>query len=727
MNTITRTTSEQSNEVNAAHFALQYLEAGLSVIPVRLDKAPAVSAWAGFNTQLPTTQHISQWYSSNTYGIGIICGGISGNLECLDIDEKYNIDPIPLFDQLTSLVDLQAPGLISRLVHETSINGGHHLVYRCKTIEGSRKLARRPATEQELLANPEDKSRVLLETRGTGGYFVSYPSPGYKLLAGSMTVIPEITEAERKNLLECAMALNQLNEDEPVVTGYPAKRRVSIVRPGDDYNLRGDIGKVLYEEGWKLVYTRDGVQHWRRPGKKEGISATFNRAPGKFYVFSSSCSPLAPNTWYSAFALLALLKYNGDFEGAASDLAEQGFGDTELSKAETFLKGRYDFRFNEVTGRVEYRKQGSGGYEMLQDYDLNSINRQLQLAHIRIGVDGLAGLLRSEYSVRFDPFKEFYEGLPRWDQATDHIAQLAGSVSLKDEKERSSFEIYLRRWLVAAVACAIEPGKVNHTCLTLVGPQGRYKTTWLNRLVPEKLSQYIHVGTIDPSDKDTVIHLSECYLVNLDELETLNKSALGTLKSIMTWSGSRVRRPYAHFAEQMLRRASFVGSINRGNFLTDETGTRRFLVVEIEAIDMQKTVDMDRVHAQAYSLYKSGYRYWFDQDEIATVNEKNKEFIISTTEDEFVAQYCTVLTLNPQGDAPGWLSATEVAQKIAEVARYSVSKSSARDFGYALGKAGCPKRKLGGVTKYAVQVAEPAGHLWVSGGVPTHQVGSKVG
>jgi predicted P-loop ATPase len=213
----------------------------------------------------------------------------------------------------------------------------------------------------------------------------------------------------------------------------------------------------------------------------------------------------------------------------------------------------------------------------------------------------------------------------------------------------------------------------------------------------------------------------------LDELETLNKSALGTLKSIMTWKSSRVRRPYAHFAEQLIRRASFVGSINRGNFLTDETGTRRFLVVEIEAIDMQKGVDMDQVHAQAYSLYKSGYRYWFDQDEIATVNQRNKEFMIDTTEGEFVAQYCTVLQTDAQGNASVWVSATEVAQQIAELGKYSVSKSSARDFGYALGKAGCPKKKVGGVTKYAVQVAELAGHLWVSGGVPTHQVGSKVG
>ncbi len=92
------------------------------------------------------------------------------------------------------------------------MNGVHYLVYRYQTIEGNRKLARRPATEQELLANPKDKSRVLIETRGTGGYFVSYPSQGYQLIAGSMEAIPEITEEERKILLECAVALNQLND-----------------------------------------------------------------------------------------------------------------------------------------------------------------------------------------------------------------------------------------------------------------------------------------------------------------------------------------------------------------------------------------------------------------------------------------------------------------------------------------------------------------------------------
>ncbi len=89
MNTTTRTNSEQSNDVDTAHFALRYLEAGLSVIPVKQDKTPAVSTWAGFNCQLPTTLHTSRSGTpAAQHGIGIICGGISSNLECLDIDAK---------------------------------------------------------------------------------------------------------------------------------------------------------------------------------------------------------------------------------------------------------------------------------------------------------------------------------------------------------------------------------------------------------------------------------------------------------------------------------------------------------------------------------------------------------------------------------------------------------------------------------------------------------------
>jgi len=684
---------------DAAH---AYAAAGLSVIPVKQDKSPAVSTWIEYKSSKPSGDTINDWYASGAPGVGIICGIVSGNLECLDIDEKYNLDSTSLLDRLTSLVDTQLSGLLPRLVHETSVNGGHHFVYRCKTIDGSKELARRVPTELELRDSPKLKSKVLIETRGEGAYFAAYPTPGYNLVSGSFTHIPEISELERSILLECARSLNQFTQEEKAVNGYPKKRNVSVVRPGDDFNLRGDISPVLREAGWQHVYSVGQTEYWRRPGKLDGISASFNNHPNMFYVFTSNADPLEPLTWYTKFALLSVLKYKGDFVAAAKDLAEKGYGETAVAAAESFLNRFYEFRFNKVTGRVEYKPKENQNFLRLGEYDLNSLYRKLSYAHIDIGIGNLASLLASDFAAPFDPFVEYYQSLPPWDQKTDYIAQLADSVQLKRPQERETWHEYLKKWLVAAVGCAIDPKVNNQTCLTLVGPQGYYKSTWLNRLLPDRLSGYLHMGTIDPTNKDTMIHLSECFLINLDELETLNKHELGSLKSIMTMNENRIRRPYAHFADQMIRRASFVGSINKNSFLADETGSRRFLVFEIETVNTAHGIDMNKVHAQAYYLFRAGFRYWFDRNETAAVNTRNREYSIQTTEDELVAQYCTPGPAT--GNTAEWYTATEVAEKIALQASYSLNKTSARDFGVALTKAGYPKRKLDGVTRYSVSI-----------------------
>jgi predicted P-loop ATPase len=282
---------------------------------------------------------------------------------------------------------------------------------------------------------------------------------------------------------------------------------------------------------------------------------------------------------------------------------------------------------------------------------------------------------------------------------------------LKRPQERATWHEYLKKWLIAAVGCATNSAINNQTCLTLVGPQGYYKSTWLNRLVPDRLSGYLHVGTIDPDNKDTMIHLSQCFLINLDELETLNKSELGSLKSIMTMGENRIRRPYAHFADQLIRRASFVGSINKDSFLADETGSRRFLVFEVDTINANHGIDMDKIHAQAYYLFKFGFRYWFDRDETATVNKRNKEFAIQTTEDELVAKYCVA------GSATEWKTATDIAQRMSSEYSYPLKTSSARDFGYALRKAEFPTKKVGGIAYYSVAIDRPLLNYPTLGGV----------
>jgi len=192
--------------------------------------------------------------------------------------------------------------------------GGKHVCYRCKE----------PAPGNHCLAQRRigDKTVTLIETRGQGGLFLCAPSPGYVLEHGSFKDLPVLTTRERALLIECARALGQVPDD-PRPAAVHALASSDGGRPGDDYNARGDVREVLETRGWTLVQAGEN-QRWRRPGKEEGSSATFN---GKvFYCFTSNAPPLEMNRGYSPFAVYALLEHGGDFAAAASALARQGYG-----------------------------------------------------------------------------------------------------------------------------------------------------------------------------------------------------------------------------------------------------------------------------------------------------------------------------------------------------------------------------------------------------------------
>ena len=202
---------------------------------------------------------------------------------------------------------------------------------------------------------------------------------------------------------------------------------------------------------------------------------------------------------------------------------------------------------------------------------------------------------------------------------------------------------------------------------------------------------------------------SQCAGGNLDELETLSRHELGSLKYLMTLDHIKIRRPYARYADDLIRRASFVGSINRAEFLNDETGTRRFLTFEIDTIDIDAGVDLDGVYAQAYARYREGFRYWFDQAEVAEVNDRNKKYAQLTTEDELVRDYFEPV----EADAAGvtWLTPTQVAALMDAEADYPLSTNSAQRFGRALTKAGFQSHKLHGRKEYAVKQRRFTGTL----------------
>jgi len=337
--------------------ATEYLAAGLCVLPARrAEKRPAIGRWKQYRNRLPTEAEVSAWFANDPDAICIVCGKVSGNGEMIDFDAGGE-----LFDVWAQRIP---PDLMARLVIETTQHDGRHVYYRCdQEVCGNMKLAQRSDGE---------KITTLIETRGEGGLFLCAPTHGYELIQGGLANPPVLTVAERDVLLQAAWELNEYlppvvdgptalanvgqrgpssvgqgqmsaenshNSDCPSNKGVVGRTSQLSVgqggcppenpdRPGDDFNVRGDVRAVLEQFGW--IRTKGGEnEYWRRPGKESGTSATLKDRV--FYVFSSNAAPFEPNRPYSPFAVYALLTCGGDFEQAARSLRELGYGGDSLA------------------------------------------------------------------------------------------------------------------------------------------------------------------------------------------------------------------------------------------------------------------------------------------------------------------------------------------------------------------------------------------------------------
>ena len=198
----------QTNKTSLIGVANEYHALGISVIPVNEFKIP-IGKWKVSTERLipPNEQY---GFKQNYQGLGIICGAVSGNAEMIDIDCKYDLTGTLFEDYKNSIAEVDKE-LLKKLVIQKTLNAGYHFIYRCETIEGNQKLASRPATEDEK-KNKKEKFKVLIETRGEGGYFICAPSKGYEVIQGSFDNIPTITPEERNTLLNCARTFNQVIE-----------------------------------------------------------------------------------------------------------------------------------------------------------------------------------------------------------------------------------------------------------------------------------------------------------------------------------------------------------------------------------------------------------------------------------------------------------------------------------------------------------------------------------
>lgn len=395
----------------------------------------------------------------------------------------------------------------------------------------------------------------------------------------------------------------------------------------------------------------------------------------------------------------------GDFY---EDEEEEKTRITPIDKLENFLTSRYNFRHNIVSGKLEYQQLSgsslsgrSGGakkkWHVMNDFIENSMLRECLKGRIKTNLSSLRNLLYSDFCELYNPFEDYFFNLPSYDEKTDYILELANTITTtKQELWQECF----KKWIVAMVGCVLDDKVINHTVIVFSGKQGLGKTTWVEKLVPRKLKEYLFSGTINPNNKDTLVQLSECMLINLDELENLNRSEIGSLKEIITKTQIRMRKAYGHNNETMPRRASFAGSVNTAQFLNDSTGSRRFLCFEVENIQYQHEINIDNVLSQALYLFKTGFRHWFDQEEIKNITENNEQYQLRSPEEELLLTWFEPCD---RENATHYLNASQIAAKLAERAKITINDGTINKIGKALKKHNFTRLMRKGSPVYAVK------------------------
>ncbi len=319
--------------------ALEYNDAGFATLPVKNNKRPDIDAWSCFQKTKPSKSVIRGWFNGSkprTTGLAIISGKVSGNIEVIDVDCKYDLTG-SLMEDFCVLVKEHLPDLFPKLVIAKTVNKGFHILIRVPTeaIEGNQKLASRPATSDE---DPSgDKLKTLVETKGEGGYFVAAPTDGYEWTQGTVGNIPLITASERETLITIAKSF-----DKTPVKNAPGEKTASSkatsdgLTPFDDYNARADVPALLEKHGWTHVYQRGESIHYKRPGTTDSItSANFHTGLRIFYVFSTSTEFEAARG-FNPVQVYTHLEHGGDYSAASKALYAAGYGARHSEKTRDY-------------------------------------------------------------------------------------------------------------------------------------------------------------------------------------------------------------------------------------------------------------------------------------------------------------------------------------------------------------------------------------------------------
>ena len=348
--------------------------------------------------------------------------------------------------------------------------------------------------------------------------------------------------------------------------------------------------------------------------------------------------------------------------------------------------------------------RGKENWRNLTDKDINTMVCQCVAEKgVNISTNEMWTALKSDMVPAVHPLRAWLDGLrpytadqPDWiDLVAQQVRVKPSGEEAKGDKARGEelWRACFKKWFVAMVASWMKDEVVNHTVLVLVGRQGIFKTTWLDKLIPPELRAYSSKLPLSGQiSKDDRLRLCENGMLNIDELDAMCGREMNIVKSLLTSTDVNERAAYGRLKERRVRLASFCASTNKREFLTDITGNRRWLPFEVESIQnpFHTIIPYERLYAQAKALVEEGiFSYWFDMEEMEVLEAHNEEFRALENEEQLLP----ILFDIPAEGKGEFMTTAEISDRLVSHGRIKKPMST-RQLGVIMGKMGFQKAQV---------------------------------
>ena len=332
-----------------------------------------------------------------------------------------------------------------------------------------------------------------------------------------------------------------------------------------------------------------------------------------------------------------------------------------MMKTDIFLHTHYEMRKNIMTGVAQYRDNNGedDDFRDLDDEARNEMTMRAKEMGLKTWDRDIARFIESPRIEKFDPVNTWLDSIGAWD-GEDRIKALAARVPTN----QPNWEHYLHTWLLGMVAHWQGRKSLTGNALVplLIGRQGCGKSSFCRILLPKELRDYYNDRINFKNETDLNLGLTSFALINIDEFDKTTARQQVLLKYLLSTADVKFRPPYGKAYKQYRRYASFIGTTNQPKPLTDPTGSRRFVCVEVtDMINFSDDLDHYQIYAQLKAEIEQGMKYWLDDDEIARLIDENERFQRIDSLEEMIA---AVFRKPEEGEAGHWFSATEVLEKL---------------------------------------------------------------